>query len=111
MRKYKRKKNRYRPNKVYLVKDMIEMMINEELRPYNKTIDDIKDIEDWYFLYTFKTESQEEVWAEYCNKLIRKHLYPWYIDKKHARKEFSWVNLQYGLFPKYLKDGNICRPH
>ena len=48
MRKYKKKKNRYRPNKVYPVKDMLIIMVNEELRPYNKTVDDIKGIEEWY---------------------------------------------------------------
>ena len=106
MRKYKKKKNRYRPNKVYPVKDMLIIMVNEELRPYNKTVDDIKGIEEWYNLYTFNTKSQEEVWKDYCNKLIRRHLNPWYIDKKHARMQLSWVALQIGLYPKYLKHEN-----
>jgi hypothetical protein len=106
MRKYKKKKNRYRPNKVYPVKDMLIMMVNEELRPYNKTVDDIKDIKEWYNLYTFNTKSQEEVWKDYCNKLIRRHLYPWYIDKEHARIQLSLVALQVGLYPKYLKYEN-----
>lgn len=106
MRKYKKKKNRYRPNKVYPVKDMLIMLVNEELRPYNKTVDDIKGIEEWYNLYTFNTKSQEEVWKDYCNKLIRRHLYPWYIDKKHAKKEVSWVALQVGLYSEYLKHEN-----
>lgn len=106
MRKYKKKKNRYRPNKVHPVKDMLIMMVNEELRPYNKTVDDIKGIEEWYNLYTFNTKSQEEVWKDYCNKLIRRHLNPWYIDKKHARIQLSWVALQVGLYPKYLKYEN-----
>lgn len=81
---------------------MLIMMVNEELRPYNKTIDDIRDIKEWYNLYTFNTKSQEKVWRDYCNKLIRKHLYPWYIDKKHAKKEVSWVALQVGLYSEYL---------
>lgn len=106
MRKYKKKKNRYRPNKVYPVKDMLIMMVNEELRPYNKTVDDIKGIEEWYNLYAFNTKSQEEVWKDYCSKLIRRHLNPWYIDKEHVRIQLSWVALQVGLYPKYLKYEN-----
>lgn len=102
MRKYKRKKNRYRPNKVYPIKDMLRMMINEELRPYNKTIEDVEDIGNFYNLYTFKTRSQERVWEEYCNRLIRRHLYSWYIDKREARKIISWVIFQYGLKAEYL---------
>ena len=106
MRKYKKKKNRYRPNKVYPVNDMVIIMVNEELRPYNKTVDDIKGIEEWYNLYTFNTKSQEKVWKDYCNKLIRRHLNPWYIDKKTCENTVQLIALQIGLYRKYLKYEN-----
>lgn len=101
MRKFKRKK-RYKCNKLIPLKELCRIMINEELRPYKITTEDIKQNPKWYDEYQFKTESQETVWLDFCNKLIRKHLYPWYITKKQAKRELSMFILNYGLTSEYL---------
>ena len=113
MKKFKLRP-KYRPNKkIYTSEQILKAIINAELRPYSKTFEDINTEENgiingikWFEYYTFKTESQENVWNEYCNKLIRRHLKPWYISKKEADKELSMVRLNYGLYSEYLKPKN-----
>lgn len=89
MKKFKLKRRKFRPNKVYSSEKLLKCIIDAELRPYGKTLEDINTEENgiinglkWFEYYTFKTPSQERVWDEYCNKLVRKHWLPWYISKE-----------------------------
>lgn len=109
MKKFKlRKRCRYK-NKVYSPDKLVKCIIDAELRPYGKVLEDINTEESgmidgvpWYQYYTFKTKSQERVWDEYVNKLIRKHYRPWYISKKKASRLLSWTKLNYGLSSEYV---------
>jgi hypothetical protein len=109
MKKFKLKKRKFKPNKVYSPEKLLKCIIDSELRPYGKVLEDINTEENgiinglkWFEYYTFKTPSQERVWYEYCNKLIRKHWLPWYISKKEADKHLSMVRLNYGLKSEYI---------
>ena len=110
MRKFKLKK-KYRANnkRLYTPEKLLKAIIDSELRPYGKVLEDINTQEnglingiEWYRYYTFKTKAQEDVWNEYCNKLIRKHWEPWYISKREADRFLSLIKLKYGLTSEYL---------
>lgn len=110
MRKFKLKK-KYRANnkRLYTPEELLKAIIDSELRPYGKVLEDINTQEnglingiEWYRYYTFKTKAQEDVWNEYCNKLIRKHWKPWYISKREADRFLSPIKLEYGLTSEYL---------
>nr|DAT90451.1 MAG TPA: MBDR REGULATOR, TETR FAMILY [Caudoviricetes sp.] len=107
MRKYKLKKKRFKSQKLYSIQTIAKRIIDFELRPYNVTIEDVTreshiNGEPWYTYYKFKTKAQEDVWNDYCNKLLRKHMYPWYISKRAADEHLSWVRLSFGLTSEYL---------
>ena len=109
MKKFKLRKRRHKIQKVYTPTEFLTLFVNAELRPYGITIDDIKTKENglingtpWYNYYTFKTESQENVWRDYCSKIYRRHAYSHYIPKRQFKKEFSWFALMYGLTSEYL---------
>lgn len=110
MRKFKLKK-KYRANnkRLYTPEKLLKAIIDSELRPYGKVLEDINTQEnglingiEWYRYYTFKTKAQEDVWNEYCNKLIRKHWKPWYISKREADRFLPPIKLEYGLTSEYL---------
>nr|DAL03104.1 MAG TPA: hypothetical protein [Crassvirales sp.] len=109
MKKFKLRP-KYRPNKkVYTPEQLLKAIIDAELRPYSKTFEDINTEEKgiingvkWFEYYTFKTKEQEDIWNEYCSKLIRKHWKPWYISKREADKCLSSIRLEYGLMSEYL---------
>lgn len=113
MKKFKIKKRKFKPNKIISKYDLNVMFINAELRPFNVTFEDIKNLpeqkingEDWFTYYKFYTKSQEQVWNEYCNKMTRKHYMYHYIDKRTADKYLSFFRLYYGLNSYYLVNEN-----
>lgn len=108
MKKFKLKKRRYRPQKVYSPEKMLRMFVDAELRPFGVKMSDVEGEENgiidgkkWFEYYTFKTKSQEEVWKEYCSRIFRRHAYPWYVEKRRFNKEFCWISLQYGLLAEW----------
>lgn len=114
MKKFKLKKKRYRPQKVYSFKKMLRMFIDAELRPFGVKMSDIEGEENgiingqkWFEYYKFYTKSQEEVWKEYCSKIYRRHACSWYTPKSVFDRQFSWFSLQYGLTSDwYIKQMN-----
>lgn len=68
-------------------------MVNKELELHGKTVEDIKDCYTWYSDYTMTTGQHSE-WKAFCIDLMRKKL-RW--PKKMAEREFSWLDLAYGL--------------
>ena len=58
----------------------------------------------WYQYYTIKTEEEFNTWKNFCIKTIIKYLK---FSKKQAEKEFSSLNLAFGLKQKYLHERNI----
>jgi hypothetical protein len=68
-------------------------ILKAELKYINKTIEEVKEEEEWYNKYTI-TEEQYEEWKTYSTALIQKVLK---CNKATAEKEFSWFNLMYGI--------------
>ena len=73
--------------------DVMLELINEELKLYGLTVDDIRNDEDWYIKYTM-TEEQSEKFSLFAIKKIMKDLR---FSKKLAEHHFSWFWLAYGL--------------
>jgi hypothetical protein len=76
-----------------LIKETVEHLINYQLRPHNITVDDVREIEDWYMKYT-QTKQEQEAFYEYATNYISSKLK---MSKKRARKEADWFVLQWGL--------------
>lgn len=73
--------------------EVFSMLVDKQLEPHNKTIDDVRGEEEWYLNYT-TTKEQEEKFIEWGTELIRKKLR---VSKERARKEMGWFILGYGL--------------
>lgn len=73
--------------------ELVINILNAELKYINKTIEEVKEEENWYNTNTI-TEEQFEEWKTYSLALIKKYLK---CNKATAEKEFSWFNLMYGL--------------
>lgn len=105
MRKFKLKKRRgYKPKRQWSVEKIRDTIVNAELRKYGVTVKDIMALpegkiegENWFTYYTFKTLKEEDVWSSFANKIIRRHLRPYYISKKAADRELCWAKLNWGL--------------
>lgn len=57
------------------------------------TVDDIKNIPDWFLVFTMNSE-QHEIWKKKSMKLIKKHSN--YSDE-YLKRQFGWVDLNHGL--------------
>lgn len=73
--------------------NVFKELINKQLEPHNKTIDDVKDEDEWYLKYT-TTKEKEKEFIEWGKDLIKKKLK---INEQRAQKEMSWFILGYGL--------------
>ena len=78
---------------------ILEKLINEQLKPHNKTYKDVKGTHNWFMKYhTTKTEQTQFMeWA--VNYLTEN----FNMSKKLAEVEVSWFILQWGLT---LEEGN-----
>lgn len=101
MRKFKRNK-KSKINKIYSHDKLLKLIINNELRLFNKDYNEAINNPNWLTDYYFENESQYNNWYTYTNKLIRKHYYSWYITKNEAKRIVSWINFEFGLYCPYL---------
>ena len=70
-----------------------EHLIEYQLNMIGKTIDDVKDDEQWYFNNTF-TDEQFEEFKKYAIPLLQKIFK---FNKSRANKTFDWFISKYGL--------------
>lgn len=75
---------------------ILELMVNAELKPYGKSVEDIKDSKDWFDKYTFKKQKDYDKWKKYCITLLTEKVTP-KLTKRRIEKEFMWVDFMYGL--------------
>lgn len=75
-------------------------LIDAQLKPYNLTHADVKDVDNWYTKYTFKTHEEFLSWKNYCITVLTKQCTP-KVPKKKAEAVFNWFNLDYGLKQDY----------
>jgi len=68
-------------------------LIEYQLNMIGKTIDDIKDDEEWFSSNTM-TSKQFELFKSYAIPLLRKIFK---FNKRKAEQTFDWFNLGYGL--------------
>jgi hypothetical protein len=81
-----------KPNKVNRT-NISEHLIEYQLKMIGKTIDEVKEDEEWYFNNTM-TEEQHEEFKRYAIPLLKKIFK---FNKTKAESTFSWFNLQFGL--------------
>jgi len=70
-----------------------EHLIEYQLKMIGKTINEIKEDEEWYFNNTM-TEEQHEEFKRYAIPLLKKIFK---FNKSKAESTFNWFNLQFGL--------------
>lgn len=68
-------------------------LIEYQLNMVGKTIEQARDLEDWYHQWTMTT-TQFELFKAYAIPLLRK---VFKFNKRKAEDTFSWFYLQYGL--------------
>lgn len=68
-------------------------LIEYQLNMVGKTIEQARELEDWYHQWTMTT-TQFELFKAYAIPLLRK---VFKFNKRNAEETFSWFNLQYGL--------------
>lgn len=87
----------------------IKLIVSKQLEKYNVDMQYVIDnpkIEgkDWYIYYTFDTEKEFEDWKKFSLKIIKK-VYP-RADENWINKEFSMLNLMWGLKTLYDRSKN-----
>jgi hypothetical protein len=70
-----------------------EHLVDYQLKMIGKTIEDVKNDEQWYYNNTM-TEEQHEEFKRYAIPLLKKIFK---FNKAKAENTFSWFNLQFGL--------------
>ena len=68
-------------------------LVNLQLKPHNKTYEDVVGDPEWYMKYN-TTREDEKVFQEEGVKILREKLR---MGKKMAQQEMSWFILQWGL--------------
>jgi predicted SnoaL-like aldol condensation-catalyzing enzyme len=75
------------------IDEVVEHLIDYQLKPHNLTMKDVVGVDNWYMKYT-TTKEGEDSFIKYATDYIRKHLK---MTKKLAEREVSMFILQYGL--------------
>ena len=68
-------------------------LINEQLKPHNRTYDDVKHTSNWFMKYTTTKEEQSN-FSDWAVNLLMEKLK---MSKKLAEIEVSWFILIHGL--------------
>lgn len=68
-------------------------LVDLQLKPHNKTYEDVKGDPEWYMKYK-TTRDMEKVFMENGVEILRNKLR---MTKKMAQQEMSWFILQWGL--------------
>lgn len=84
--------------------DAVRLIVNKQLAKYKVDMEYVKenekiDGEDWYNYYTFNSEKEFNSWKKFAKRIIKK-TYP-YLDESGINKEFSMLNLMWGLKRNY----------
>jgi hypothetical protein len=74
-------------------KEVFVELVNLQLKPHNKTYEDVVGDPEWYMKYN-TTREAEKVFQEEGVKILREKLR---MGKKMAQQEMSWFILQWGL--------------
>tara|TARA_B100001287_G_scaffold149269_1_gene125677 strand:- start:1783 stop:2049 length:267 start_codon:yes stop_codon:yes gene_type:complete len=72
---------------------VLETLINEQLKPYNKKYSEVKDTHQWFMRYTTTKKEQNN----FCNWAVKYLVENLNISKKLAEVEVSWFILEWGL--------------
>lgn len=80
-------------NKRDKTKEVFIELVNLQLKPHNKTYQDVKGDPEWYMKYTTSREEEANFQKEGI-AIIKKTLG---ITSKLAEQEMSWFILQWGL--------------
>jgi hypothetical protein len=70
-----------------------EHLVDYQLKMIGKTIEDVKNDEQWYYNNTM-TEEQHEEFKRYAIPLLKKIFK---FNKAKAEQTFQWFDLQFGL--------------
>jgi hypothetical protein len=70
-----------------------EHLVDYQLKMIGKTIEDVKNDEQWYYNNTM-TEEQHEEFKRYAIHLLKKIFK---FNKAKAEQTFQWFDLQFGL--------------
>jgi hypothetical protein len=70
-----------------------EHLVDYQLKMIGKTIEDVKNDEQWYYNNTM-TEEQHEEFKRYAIPLLKKIFK---FNKTKAEQTFQWFDLQFGL--------------
>lgn len=68
-------------------------LINLQLKPHNKTYEDVVNVSDWYMKYT-TTREKEQIFIKEGISILMKKLR---MSKTVAEREINWFILQWGL--------------
>ena len=74
-------------------KEVFVELVNLQLKPHNKTYEDVVGDPEWYMKYN-TTREAEKAFQEEGVEILRKKLR---MGKKMAQQEMSWFILQWGL--------------
>lgn len=83
-------------SKSQITKSEFDTLINKQLEKYSLTIEDVKNIPDWYYVYTFDSEKEYLEWKKFCVKELRKR-----FSLKASEQIFQSLDLNYGLRHAY----------
>ena len=82
--------------KSQITRSEFETLINKELEPYSLTIEDVRNVPDWYYTYTFNSAEEYLKWKEFCINELRKR-----FTLRESKKIFQKLDLNYGLRHAY----------
>ena len=83
--------------------EILIALVNKQLEPFSKTIEDVRYDKNWLYKYPVSQEDNY-AWIEWGTKFIMKHAeLPLLRDKDRARKAMNFVNMDVGLSIKKEK--------
>lgn len=79
-------------------KELITALVNKQLEPYNKTLEDVKQEKDWYEIYTC-TPKQYDDWLTWGADFIYNNSKDPILktSKKMCKQEMGMLGLYLGL--------------
>ena len=88
---------------------VLRIIIDAELKKYGVNMQYVTDHPDingerWYYYYTFDSEKEFNKWKKFSNKMLKK-AFP-YADKFILDREFSMLNLMWGLRTSYENENS-----
>lgn len=75
--------------------ELVTAIINKQLEPFGKTIDDVRSDPDWLGKFEVSEQEQQE-WIDWSTNFIKKNAKSSYA-RTRAKEEMAWINLNWGL--------------